>query len=174
MPRSVNEEVNEALIQPFSPEEVKRASFQMYPYKSPGPDGMSPVFFQKYWHIVGPEITSFVLEFLNNRRFDGKFNYTYIVLILKCESPKYMSYLYPISLCNISYKTASKVLANYLKSILKYIVSESQSTFIPGRLITDNVLIAYELNHYFAHKTWESVGHLALKLDLSKAYDRVE
>ncbi|KAL0324739.1 UNVERIFIED_CONTAM: hypothetical protein Scaly_2441000, partial [Sesamum calycinum] len=103
------------------------------------------------------------------RRFDGKFNYTYIVLIPKCEFPESMSHLCPISLCNISYKIASKVLANCLKSILKYIVSESQSAFIPGRLITDNVLITYELNHYLAHKTWGSVGHAALKLDLSKA-----
>ncbi|KAL0305076.1 UNVERIFIED_CONTAM: LINE-1 retrotransposable element O protein [Sesamum angustifolium] len=146
----------------------------MFPYKSPGPDGMSSVFFQKYWHIVGSEITSFVLEFLHNKRFDGKFNYTYIVLIPKCESPESMSHLRPISLCNISYKIAFKVLANRLKYILKYIVSESQSAFIPGRLITDNVLIAYKLNHYLAHKTWGSVGHAALKLDLSKAYDCVE
>ncbi|KAL0307853.1 UNVERIFIED_CONTAM: hypothetical protein Scaly_2967300 [Sesamum calycinum] len=85
-----------------------------------------------------------------------------------------MSHLRLFSLCNISYKIASKVLANRLKSILKYIVSESQSAFIPGRLITDNVLIAYELNHYLAHKTWGSVGHATLKLDLSKAYDCVE
>ncbi|KAL0329038.1 UNVERIFIED_CONTAM: hypothetical protein Sradi_4890500 [Sesamum radiatum] len=85
-----------------------------------------------------------------------------------------MSHLRPISLCNITYKIASKVHANCLKSILKYIVSESQSAFIPGRLITDNVLITYELNHYLAHKTWGSVGHAALKLDLSKAYDYVE
>ncbi|KAL0283229.1 UNVERIFIED_CONTAM: hypothetical protein Sangu_2903000 [Sesamum angustifolium] len=109
--------MNEALIQPFSQDEVKLAIFPMYPYKSPVPDGMSPIFYQKYWHIVGTKIET----------------------------------------------TAS----------IRYL-SENQSTFVPGRLITDNVLVAYEINHYLAHKYEGSVGHAALKLDLSKAYDRVE
>ncbi|KAL0309007.1 UNVERIFIED_CONTAM: hypothetical protein Sradi_5843000 [Sesamum radiatum] len=47
--------MNAALIQPFSSEEVKCAPFQMYPFTSPGPDGLSPVFYQTYWHIVGPK-----------------------------------------------------------------------------------------------------------------------
>ncbi|KAL0444606.1 UNVERIFIED_CONTAM: putative mitochondrial protein [Sesamum latifolium] len=55
MPTRVSESMNEALIQPFVPDEVKLVISQMYPYKSPGPNGMSPVFYQKYWHIVGPE-----------------------------------------------------------------------------------------------------------------------
>ncbi|KAL0439752.1 UNVERIFIED_CONTAM: hypothetical protein Slati_2458200 [Sesamum latifolium] len=174
MPRKVSNELNETLLQPFSPDEVRHALFQMYPYKSSGRDGMSLVFYQKYWHIVGPKITSFVLEFLNHGRLDSRFNYTYIVLIPKCDSPETMSHLCLISLCNIFYKIASKMLANRLKLSLHSIISESQSAFIPGRLISDNVLVAYELNHYLAHKTWGSVGHATLKLDLSKAYDRVE
>ncbi|KAL0410572.1 UNVERIFIED_CONTAM: hypothetical protein Slati_3646900 [Sesamum latifolium] len=62
METRVSDVMNESLTQPFSPDEVKHAIFQMYPYKSSGPDGMSPIFFQKYWHIVGPEATSEALH----------------------------------------------------------------------------------------------------------------
>ncbi|KAL0444501.1 UNVERIFIED_CONTAM: hypothetical protein Slati_2172800 [Sesamum latifolium] len=154
MPARVSEHMNDTLIQPFSGDEVNLAISQMYPYKSPSPDGMSPVFYQKYWHIVGSEVTSFVLDFLNHRQFDTTFNYTYIVLNPKCASPENMSHFRRISLCNITYKIGSKMIANRLKLLPLTIVFESQSAFIPGRLITDNVLVAYELNHYLAHKTW--------------------
>ncbi|KAL0313493.1 UNVERIFIED_CONTAM: hypothetical protein Sradi_5748600 [Sesamum radiatum] len=174
MPARVSENMNDTLIQPFLADEVKFAISQMDPYKSPGPDGMSSAFYHKYWHIIGPEVTSFVLDFLNHSYFDTMFNYAYIVLIPKCASPENMNYFKPISLCNINYKIGSKLIDNCLKPLLPTIVSESQSAFVPGRLITDNILVAYELNCYLAHKTWGSVGHAALKLDLSKAYDRVE
>ncbi|KAL0457864.1 UNVERIFIED_CONTAM: hypothetical protein Slati_0413600 [Sesamum latifolium] len=174
MTERVTDDMNGALIQPFSSEEVKLAISQMYPYKSPNPDGMSLVVYKKYWHIVGLEVVSFVLNFLKHGCFDDQFHYTYIVLIPKCDSPKCMSHFRPISLCNITYKIASEMLANRLKPILPFIISESQSDFLPSRLISDNVLVAYELNHYLAEKTWGSVGHATLKLDLSKAYDRVE
>ncbi|KAL0405684.1 UNVERIFIED_CONTAM: hypothetical protein Slati_3882300 [Sesamum latifolium] len=46
--------------------------------------------------------------------------------------------------------------------------------FVPDRLINDNILVSYEVNHFLAHKYWGSMGQVALKLDLGKAYDRVE
>ena len=42
---------------------------------------------------------------------------------------------------------------------------------MPGRLITDNVLLAYELTHYLNHRKWGKNGVAAIKLDMSKAYD---
>jgi hypothetical protein len=74
----------------------------------------------------------------------------------------------------VVYKVVSKVLANRLRSILPYIITPNQSAFVPGRLISDNILIAYELTHYLMNKREGNVGYAAIKLDMSKAYDGVE
>ncbi|KAL0345258.1 UNVERIFIED_CONTAM: putative mitochondrial protein [Sesamum radiatum] len=170
----VTEEMNEALLQPFSLEEVKCALDHMYPYKSPGTDGMSPVFYQKFWHIIGLDVSGCVFSFLNNYDIYTHFNSTHIVFIPKCENPVSVTDFRSISLCNVTYKLASKNIANRIKPRLNDMISESQFEFVPDRLITDNVLVAFELNHFLAHERWGSVRHIALKLDINKAYDRVE
>ena len=49
-----------------------------------------------------------------------------------------------------------------------------QSAFMPGRLISDNILVAYELTHYIRNKKKSKEGYATVKLDMTKAYDRVE
>lgn len=84
-----------------------------------------------------------------------------------------MKDLRPIALCNVLYRIIAKVLANRLQQVLPSLISENQSAFVKNRSITDNVLIAFEVIHHMNQKRHGRVGEVALKLDISKAYDRV-
>ena len=170
----VTEDMQDFLSYLFTALEVKEAIFQMGALKSPGPDGIQALFYQKYWDIVGPNVTDVVLNFLNKGDFIDDINQTFIVLIPKIKAPEDMKNFKPISLCNVFYKIISKVLANRLKSVLSSLISESQSAFVLNHHTTNNVLIAYELVHALRHKRTGKEGYMAWKLDMSKAYDRVE
>ncbi|KAK9932944.1 hypothetical protein M0R45_020163 [Rubus argutus] len=124
------------------------ALFQMNPSKAPGPDGMSPFFFQKYWDLVGTDIGNAVIHFLTTKSMPHDLNFTHVVLIPKIKEPQDMSHLCPIVLCNVIYKIASKVLANRLKVFLPQIIAPEHSAFVPDRLISDNTLVTSELAHY--------------------------
>jgi len=79
-----------------------------------------------------------------------------------------------ITLCNVLYKLMSKVLSNRLKKVLYKCIVDSQSAFVPGRSILDNALVAIEVVHYMKTKTKGKEKSVALKLDISKAYDRID
>ena len=98
---------------------------------------------------------------------------TNLTLIPKCTHPTSIKDLRPIDLCNVVYKIMAKVLANRLKVILSLIISDAQSAFVLERSICDNILIAFEVIHYMKRKTKGKKGNVALKIDISKAYDRI-
>ncbi|KAA3462149.1 reverse transcriptase [Gossypium australe] len=103
--------------------------------KAPGEDGFPAIFFQKLWHIVGEEVSTYCLEQLNR---------------------------------------GMEVIVDRFKGVLERCIDKAQSAFVPGRLISDNVLVAYELLHTLKRKRWGTKGLMAVKLDMSRAYDRVE
>lgn len=144
--------MNEELHKPYTAKEVRKALFMMGANKAPWPDGLTAGFFQFHWEMLGPGITAVVLNFLNRGDLPETINSTTLVLIPKVKVLQEMKQFRPISLCNMMYKICSKVLANHLRVFLDDIIAEEQSAFVPGRLITDNVLVAYECTHYLQRK----------------------
>ena len=88
----------------FREEEIRVALNQMHPTKALGPDGMSPIFFQKYWDVVGQSVVSCVSQILNTGVIPLELNETYKCLILKISCPQKITDFHPISLCNVAYK----------------------------------------------------------------------
>ena len=171
---AVTHEMNQELIAPFRRDEVDMALHQMDPLKASGPDEMPPLFFQKFWPTIGDEVAKAVLFYLNTGSIPPSINRTFITLIPKEKSPVRVSNYRPIALCNILYKLISKVLANKLKKILHYVISESQSAFQSSKAITDNILVAFQTLHHMKAQKYKKIGFMAMKLDMSMAYDCVE
>ena len=171
---SVSEAMNAQLLRPFLREEVEVAIKQMKPISALGPDSMPPLFYQSFWSLIDVDICSAMLHFLNNYKIPLEINSTNITMIPKVKSPELFKDFRPISLCNVVYKIVSKVLANRFRDVLPSIISRNQSAFQAGRVITDNILMAFETLHYMKHHQNGKSGFMALKLDMSKVYDRVE
>ena len=89
--RIVIDDMNSQLSSYFMECKVKVALNQMAPLKSPGPDSMPPLFYQHYWDLVGKDISTFVLSFLNSASLHDYLNHTFITLIRKVKNPKLVS-----------------------------------------------------------------------------------
>lgn len=122
-------------------------------YKSPRPDKLQALFFQKQSRIVGIFVTNLCLRILNNYKSTTDLNKTLIILILKVENPENVTQLIPISLCNVIFKLFTKTIVSRLRSILPSIISPTQSNFVPNRSITDNIVVVQELLHIMRCKT---------------------
>lgn len=153
---------------------MKVAVFDMHPEKSPGFDGLNPCFFQTYWNMVRKDVVEFCRQYFEHGRLPDEVNRALVCLIPKVKYPKQVADLRPISLCNVIMRILSKVFANRLKPCLTLIISNNQSAFIEGRLLTYSALLAFVINHYIHRKTQGSDDVAALKIDISKAYDRLE
>jgi hypothetical protein len=168
IPVKVTADMNSDLCEAYTDAEIETALFQMGPMMAPGADGFPALFYQTHWEFLKEEICHVVRSFLCGSEIPEGLCDSIIVLIPKVAKPKHLKNFRPIL-----YKIASKVLANRLKVILPNIISEQQSAFVPGRLITDNSLIAFECLHTIRNQKSKK-PFFALKINMMKAYDRVE
>ena len=104
--------MNEELLRPFDVSEVQFALKQMDSDTAPGPDGLPPIFYKKFWSKIGHDISRAVLAVLNSGTIPNDLNHTFLTLIPKIHSPRRVTDFRPISLSNVLYKLVAKVLAN--------------------------------------------------------------
>lgn len=131
----------------FSKEEVKVAVFAMAPYKATGPDGFHTGFFQRCWDVVGDAVCKLFFDFFRTGSIPGSINEILLALILKVSNPVSVTQFLPISLCNVIFKILTKTTTNRLKCLMYKVVSPHQSSFVPGRQISDNIIIFQEVLH---------------------------
>ncbi|XP_010463260.1 PREDICTED: uncharacterized protein LOC104743929 [Camelina sativa] len=154
-----------------TPEEIRSVVFSLSKNKAPGPDGFCVEFLTSQWDTVGNSVVEAVLEFFNTGKMLKQWNATILTLVPKIPNAQRITQFRPIACCNTLYKIASKILANRLKKVLPDLISNSQSAFIQGRLLVENVLLAIELVQGFNQKNISPRG--MLKIDLMKAFDSV-
>ncbi|GJV53840.1 RNA-directed DNA polymerase, eukaryota, reverse transcriptase zinc-binding domain protein, partial [Tanacetum coccineum] len=166
-------EENEAMemISEVTDLEIKNAVFDIGDAKAPRPDGFTFKFFKNTWKIVGKDVCSAMRDFFNNGKLLGEVNATLISLVPKVTQPVKISEFRPIACCNVLYKCISKILTNRIKPGLNKLVNQNQSSFVPGRLIQDNLLLSQELLKGYNCKNGPK--RCALKVDIAKAYDTV-
>ncbi|MBA0777426.1 hypothetical protein Gotri_005446, partial [Gossypium trilobum] len=148
----LTDKMNQLLTTKYTGEEVFAVLKGMRPTKAASSDGYPTIFFQKFWHIIGREVSNFCIENLNGGMSLKPFTVTNIVLIPKTAQLLNLTNFRPISLYTVFYKIISKIVANRFQQVLDYCIDEAQSAFVPRRLIIDNVLLAYEIIHSFKQK----------------------
>nr|KAJ0222221.1 hypothetical protein LSAT_V11C200063020 [Lactuca sativa] len=144
------------MVKVVTDEEIKSALFDINDDKAPGPDGFSAKFFKSMWAVIGNDFCQAVKEFFCNGKLLKEVNATVIALVPKIDTPG---------------KCISKIIVGRIRNYLNFIVSNNQSAFIPGRSITDNILLSQELVRGY-HRD-RGFSRCAMKVDIQKAYDTV-
>lgn len=116
--------------------EIRQALFAMGPFKSLGPDGMTVIFYKKYWATVGSKVVKTLPDIFRTRYIPDAFNHTFIALIPKTANASRVDQFGPISLCNVT-----NILASRFRGFLKDIMHPNQAAFVPNRSIGDNSII---------------------------------
>ncbi|KAL8150827.1 hypothetical protein V2J09_020635 [Rumex salicifolius] len=156
----------------FSNDEIVGAVRGMGGLKALGSDDFQPIFYHRCWEHVGESVILEVRRFFTSSRMPMGMNETYITLIPKTSNSVNVNQFCPIILCNVIYKIITKKITNRLQKTLSNLIGPTKSGFLPGRLITDDIVLAQEVIHTLKKKQGKR-GYMIMKIDLEKAYDRL-
>ena len=151
--------------------EALEALKKMENSKSPGSDGFSIEFYKIFWNDLG----TFLVRSINDSYSRGEMSVTQRQGVITCipkegKDKKLLNNWRPITLLNTAYKIASACIAQRIKSVLPSIIHESQTGFLPGRYIGENIRLIYDV---LVHTECHNIPGLLLAIDFHKAFDSI-
>eukprot|EP00253_Pinus_taeda_P009123 PITA_09123 len=170
MENKISEAQSAELDKEITTEEIEWSILSMPSDKAPGSDGLTVAFYKTHWEIIKKDYNRMVKNFFTKCKMCSSIKSSHLALIPKDPNPQSFDRFRPISLCNVSYKIITKILANRLKNILPSIISENQGGFVPRRHITDNVILIQEAIHSSISRNERG---MIIKLDMANTFDRV-
>jgi hypothetical protein len=138
--------------------------------KALGPIGFLAHFYQKCWGIIKNDLIRMIQFVQRINKIGGSTNSTFLALIPKETNPSSFTRFIPISLCNVSYKIISKIIANRLKPFLPSLISPNQGRFVEKRKMVDNIILVQEAIH---SSQLRGDKGMAIKIDMANAFDQV-
>ncbi|VFQ85187.1 unnamed protein product [Cuscuta campestris] len=171
IPVVISEEDNNMLTRLPNETEVKEAILALDPNSCAGWDGFNGFFFRSYWETIKEDVTSSCQEYFLGIPPPKSICKTLITLIPKVDNASSWKNFRPISLSSFPSKIITKILATRLTSLLPKIISREQGAFQKGKEIKHHILLAKELINGIDEG--KRGGNVIIKLDMSKAFDRV-
>ena len=161
----------DALIRPFTVEEVYSAIAGLNGEGAPGPDGLPVFFYKEFWALVKGDVMATMEELRSPQANMERINKSYLFMLPKRQGAESVNDYRPISLSNSIYLIVAKVLANRLKEVIGELIGPFQYAFIPGRQLPDSVVMAGEIL-----AAWKEQGTKGFmwKVDFAKAYDSLD
>lgn len=160
------------LSTPPSVEEIASTLLKINPNKSPGSDGFTSAFFKASWQIVGQETITAIQKFFQTAFLPTSTNSTILTLVPKKPGASAISDYMPISCCNTTYKAISKMLVKRLKVILPEVILPNQTSFVQGRLLIENTVLASEIVQ--GYYKLGGPKRITIKVDIAKAFDTIK
>lgn len=161
-------------MESVSSEEVKRVVFELGDLRALGIDRFNGLFYQKNWEVIQFEVCNSVQLFFSTGAIPEQVNETVVSLIPKINHPEICSHFRPISCCTFLYKIIARIMVTRLKGSMNSLISPFQSAFIGGRQIQDNLIVVQEAFHCNKKPGPRRDDQVIIKLDMNKAYDRLE
>lgn len=130
-------------------DELDKAVDNLSLNKSPGSDGLTANFYKHFWDLLKDPFSLMVKEATDNMTFPPTMKQGVITLIPKPDKdPKILDNFRPITLLNTDYKIVTIIYARRLKKFLHKIISDSQSGFMKGRSIHNNIRLVLDILDY--------------------------